>query len=206
MSDDDDEFGTDPHKLRRTEGPETSEAAAESVDTAQFEALAYDIILKHGLDGCTMDQLREGFKRRAPPNTQFVNRRTGLHQKGLVLVTPQTRRGVGSGKAQHVYIARSLLRPEWIADLKQNYGWLNPCLFGKDEVVPLDPSSKKAIIRDLANDLARSLLSLIEEGGLRSTSIGEPLDHEDSALGRACKLLGKPLPVVPDWHEKLEEL
>lgn len=199
------EFGTEPHMLRRNDGPDTSEDAAQSVDTEQFETLAYKIILEHGLDGCTMDQLREAFKERAPPLTQFVNRRTGIHQKGLVLVTPTCRRGV-SGRRQYVYIARELLLPEWIADLKQNHGWLNPCLFGPGEEVPLDPSSNKALIRDLANSLAHELLSAIEEGGARSTSIGDPLDTEDSPLGRACAMFKKPVPVVPDWDSELEKI
>jgi hypothetical protein len=201
-----DEFGTEPRMIRRNDGPDTSEAAAHSVDTEQFERLAYAIILEHGIDGCTLDQLREGFLRRAPPHTQFVNRRTGLHQKGMVLVIPMTRRGEGSGKSQYVYVAKRLLLPEWIADLKQNHGWLNPCLFGPNEEVPLDPSSKKAIIRDLANDLAATRLALIEEGGLRSTSIGEPLDTEDSALGRACALFKKSVPLVPDWDHELDRI
>jgi hypothetical protein len=198
-------FGTDPHMLRRNEGPETSEDAAQSVDTAQFEALAFDIILGCGLDGCIQDELREGFAVRAPPLTQFVNRRTGIHQKGLVLRTPIVRRGV-SGREQHVYIAKKLMPQEWVDDLKLRYGWLNPCLFGPGEQVPLDPDSKEALIRDLADDLASALLGQLTEAGLRTASVGDPLDHEDSALGRACKLLGRPLPVVPSWDTTLEDI
>lgn len=209
MSDDeDDEFGTDPHKLRRSDGPDTSKAAAHTVDTAQFEELAYDIHLEHGIEGCILAELRDRFAERAPPVALYgaAARRTGIHQKGMVLRTPLVRRAGNSGRMQHVYIARQLMPLEWVQDLKDRYGWLNPCLFSKDEEVPLDPDSKEAIIRDLANDLATARLELLTESGERTTTIGQPLDTEDSALGRACKLFRKPIPIIPDWGVELELL
>lgn len=199
------EFGTDPHIIRRNDGPVTSEIAAQAVDTAQFEAVAYDIIKSFGLEGCIGDQLRDEFRRRTPPNTQFINRRTGLHQKGLVLRTHITRRG-SSGQPQHVYVAKELLEPEWILWMKHNHGWLNPCLFGDDEEVPQDPMKARTLIRDLANDLACSIHALMQEGGVIRDSIGQPLADPDSALGRACAYLKRAMPLVPDYGDQLEEI
>jgi hypothetical protein len=118
---------TDSHKLRRNDHPVTSHEAAETVDTEQFEALALQIHLEYGLHGCTLDDLRHGFSLRAPPNTQFANRRTGLHQKGLVLDTGTKRRGE-VGRRQSVYVATSLLTPEWIHWIKNNPDAKNDCL------------------------------------------------------------------------------
>lgn len=120
--------GTEAFKLSRLEHPDTSKRAAETVDTARFEELALTIISEKGLAGCTLDDLREEFKKRAPPNTQFVNRRTGLHQKGFVLDTG-TRRAGESGRQQAVYVATSCLSPEWLDYIRNCPTARNPCLW-----------------------------------------------------------------------------
>lgn len=122
------ECGTETYKLSRTEHPDTSKAAAETVDTARFEELALAIITEKGLSGCTLDDLREEFEKRAPPNTQFVNRRTGLHQKGFVLDTGTRRKGE-SGRQQAVYVSTALLSAEWVEWIKQCPTARNPCLW-----------------------------------------------------------------------------
>lgn len=122
------ECGTESYKLSMTEHPDTSKAAAETVDTARFEELALLIISEKGQFGCTLDDLREEFKKRAPPNTQFVNRRTGLHQKGFVLDTG-TRRTGESGRQQAVYVATSQLTAEWLEWIKNCPTARNPCLW-----------------------------------------------------------------------------
>jgi hypothetical protein len=65
---------------------------------------------------------------------------------------------------------------------------------------------ERELIRDLANELAGQIHALMQEGGVITQSIGEPLDQEDSILGRACAYLGKPIPTVPSWDEQLVEL
>lgn len=187
-------FGTDPRLLHPTEGIDTSTEAAHSVDTAKGEALAYEIILGFGLNGCILDELREEYRKQAGLDSQFVNRRTGLHQKGLVLRQHITRKG-SSGKRQYVYVAKALLLPEWIQWMKENYGWLNPCLFGPDEVVPVDPMSARTLIRELLDDLVSAEIALMQEGGVYSDAVGQSFD-EDSSIGRACKYLGIQIPIV----------
>lgn len=198
-------FGTDPHIIHRTDGIDTSEEAAYAVDTEKGERLAYQIVLEHGLNGCILDELKSEYRKRAGLDSQFVNRRTGLHQKGLVLRQHVTRRG-SSGKRQYVYVAKELLKPEWIQWMKENYGWLNACLFEHGETVPIDPMKAKNLIRELANDLALSIHALMQEGGVIRDSIGEPLTDDDSSLGRACAYLRRPIPTVPDYGEQVTEI
>ncbi len=83
--------------------------------------------------------------------------------------------------------------------MKENYGWLNPCLFGEGEEIPLDPMSPKGIITDLLEELITTSYSLMQEGGAYTNAIGEPVDTEDSAIGRACKYLKLSIPTVPPW-------
>lgn len=199
------DFGTDPHIIHRTDGPDSSAVAAHMVDTASGEKLVYEIIESYGLEGCVLDQLKADFRKRAGIDTQYVNRRTGLHQKGRVLVTHIKRKGT-SGAPQYVYVARDLLQPEWIQWMKENHGWLNPCLFGKDEAVPVDPMKAKNLIKDLANDLALSIFALMQEVGAVTEEKGKPLATDESALGRACAYLKKPVPLCPDYGEDVEEI
>lgn len=65
---------------------------------------------------------------------------------------------------------------------------------------------ERELIRELANELAGQIHAMMQEGGCISSSIGEPLDNDESALGKACAYLGKPIPVCPAWHERLVEL
>lgn len=126
---------TERRKLRRNDHPDTSHAAAETCQAEQFEALALQVHVEHGPQGCTLDDLRKAFAERAPPNTQFVNRRTGLHQKGLVLDTGTRRKGE-SGKMQAVYVATSVLTPEWIEYIRQQTlggNAQNPCFEEKQD-------------------------------------------------------------------------
>lgn len=121
---------TDIRALRRNDHPDTSHAAALTVRSHHFETLALEIITEHGVPdkngngGCIADQLREGFARRAPPKTQFSNRRTGIHQQRLVIDTGLRRVGE-SGRRQAVYCATSLLSQEWIDWILNEYPKLN---------------------------------------------------------------------------------
>ena len=125
----DDEFGTEEFKLRRNDHPDTSFAAAVRVKSATYEALAYKVIKGFGLRGCILDDLRAGFlKEGVHQYTQFINRRTGLHQKGIILDTGVRREG-GSGRLQAVYVARELLTPELFQLIKDDPIARNECLF-----------------------------------------------------------------------------
>lgn len=139
-------LGTEPRKLRRNDHPDTSQKSAQSVQSAKYEQLALDVHLEAGLRGCTLDDLRKAFADRAPPNTQYTNRRTGLHQKGLILDTG-TRRIGESGKEQAVYVARSLLSPEWVEYIKQHPVACNPCFHPKlnEDVLMKDPTRGQPI-------------------------------------------------------------
>jgi hypothetical protein len=108
----------DRKKLRRNDHPDTSFESAETVQSKRFELLAYQIHLDFGIAGCRLDQLRTEFEKRAPRNTQFVNRRTTLHQAGLLLDTGYRVRSETSKKMQAVYVATCLLTPEQIEWIK----------------------------------------------------------------------------------------
>lgn len=56
---------------------------------------------------------------------------------------------------------------------------------------------ERELIRELANEVASLLFAMMQEGGCVTGSEGQPLDNEDSALGRACSYLGRPIPTSP---------
>jgi hypothetical protein len=126
---------TESHKLRRNDHPDTSHESAEQVDSERFEMLAYEIVLEHGLRGCTLDDLEDGFAKRAPPGTQFANRRTGIHQKGLILDTGDRRVG-RKNRRQAIYVARKLLTEELLIYIKNHPDAHNPCLDPESEKEP----------------------------------------------------------------------
>lgn len=65
---------------------------------------------------------------------------------------------------------------------------------------------ERELIRELANEVAALLFAMMQEGGCVRGTKGEPLDHEDSALGRACAYLGRPIPVSPEWDGPVQEI
>ncbi len=133
---------TDRRKLRRNDHPSTSHQAAVAVDAEGDEAIVLAIHVSFGLDGCITTQLRDEFwKRVGTHKKQHIPRRTRLHDDGLVLRVPEERMG-DMGVLQGVYVARSVMSEVGVQWLKDNCGWLNPCLFGPDEKVPLDPNKK----------------------------------------------------------------
>ena len=136
-----DGLGTEPHKLRRNDHPDTSHESAETEQSAKYEKLALEIHEEFVLAGCTLDDLYHAFQARAVPRTQFVNRRTGLHQKGLVLDTG-TRRVGEAGKSQAVYVARSVLSKEWLEYIKGHPDANNPCLHGGSTLRVHAPGNK----------------------------------------------------------------
>lgn len=125
------QFGTESRKIRRNDHPDTSFEAAATTDTGKYEQLAYEIITRHGINGCILDDVRQGFREAGAPRSAVYSvpsRITGLHQKGLVLDTGARKRGE-SGRRQAWYVATEFLSPEQIEWIKNQPLAKNDCLF-----------------------------------------------------------------------------
>lgn len=94
-------FGTDPHKLHRTESPATSREAAYGVDTTALERLVYEAIGTYP-DGCIADELLDRFSHY--PYSSITARFKALIDKGFIEVIG-TRKG-RSGRSQRVMRVR----------------------------------------------------------------------------------------------------
>jgi hypothetical protein len=92
-------FGTDPRRLVRTNSPDTSHAAAESVDTSRLEQMVYEAILNFGQRGCISDEVRKVFS--GYPYSSITARYRALIDKGYIEDTGERRQGL-SGKNQRV--------------------------------------------------------------------------------------------------------
>jgi hypothetical protein len=99
MTDDDIDFGTDPHKLARREDPDTSHEAAGKIDSAAWELEVCNAVASFGSKGCIQDDVLSMF----PPakyNT-VTPRFKALISKGFIEDTGERRRGK-SGRNQRV--------------------------------------------------------------------------------------------------------
>lgn len=90
-------FGTDPHKLRRNDSPETSFEAAHHVDTTSLEQLVFEAIGTYP-EGCIADELLDRFSHY--PYSSITARFKALIDKGFIEVIG-TRKG-RSGRSQRV--------------------------------------------------------------------------------------------------------
>lgn len=90
-------FGTDPHKLHRTDSPATSREAAYSVDTTALEQLVFEAICAYP-NGCIADELLERFSH--CPYSSITACFRALIDKGYIEVIG-TRKG-RSGRSQRV--------------------------------------------------------------------------------------------------------
>jgi hypothetical protein len=91
-------FGTHPEKMARREDPDTSQEAAEKVDSARLERMVYEVICKYP-DGCIADEIMKHF-----PNhgVQTISPRYApLIRKGLIYDTGERRPG-SVGRSQRV--------------------------------------------------------------------------------------------------------
>lgn len=121
-------FATEPHKLRRNDGPDTSDASARATRTGENNARAYYVIQKAGIMGATADDVRrEWLELGAHPRASYFPRITNIHEQGLILDTG-TRRASDSGRPMAVYVATNLLSPEWIEYIRNHPDAHNPCL------------------------------------------------------------------------------
>lgn len=97
------ELGTDPFLLARTDDPDTSHAAAASINTTDLETLVLNAIDAAGPRGMTQDELLAAF-----PGLSYSSvtaRPAALKRKGFVVATDGKRKG-SSGRAQTVLVAR----------------------------------------------------------------------------------------------------
>lgn len=92
-------FGTEPQRLVRHDGIDTSVAAAMSVDTTRLEREVYECIASFGERGCISDDVRQRFPRL--PYSSVTARYRSLIDKGLIEDTGQRRAG-WSGRGQRV--------------------------------------------------------------------------------------------------------
>ena len=103
-------YGTSAYKLHRSDAPDTSRAAAESVNTTTAEAMVHRAIHRFGPGGCIVGDLFElaSAGRLGKHAYSFTARLSGLQNKGFITAGPDTRPGP-SGRAQRVM--RSIKTP-----------------------------------------------------------------------------------------------
>jgi len=92
-------FGTPARKLARSNDPDTSKDAAESVDTTKLESMVYDAICRFGNAGCISDEIRDAFP--SMPYSSVTARYRALLDKGMIVDTGARRPGK-SGRSQRV--------------------------------------------------------------------------------------------------------
>lgn len=95
-------YGTEPHKLHRTDAVETSVDAAHSVDTTKLEQIVHEEIRRFGEHGCIADDILAAFP--SHPYSSITARFSALINKGLVERTGERRKG-RSGRGQSVMVA-----------------------------------------------------------------------------------------------------
>jgi hypothetical protein len=91
-------FGNHPRKMARSTDPDTSQAAAEKVDSAKLERMVYEVICMYP-NGCTSDQIIKHFPNKG---VQTISPRLApLIRKGLIYDTGERRPG-SAGRKQRV--------------------------------------------------------------------------------------------------------
>jgi hypothetical protein len=102
-------FGTLWNKLARRGDPDTSNEAAQAVDTTKLEALVYEAIRSFGDQGCISDDVRAMFP--SLPYSSVTARYKALIDKGYIEDTGDRRQG-GSGRSQRVLRATKAVTTE----------------------------------------------------------------------------------------------
>jgi len=92
-------FGTEPHKLHRSNSLQTSVDAAYSVDSTVLEKLVYEEILSSGRHGMIADELL--IKYSYLPYSSITARFSALERKGFISRIGDKREG-RSGRGQMV--------------------------------------------------------------------------------------------------------
>jgi len=91
-------FGTDPKYLVRTDDPDTSHEAAESVDTTKLEALVYAAVYAHP-EGCIQDEVLAMYP--GKPYSSITARFRALLDKKLIEDTGLRKKG-RAGRNQRI--------------------------------------------------------------------------------------------------------
>ena len=94
-------FGTSDYKLFRPDSPDTSKAAARSIDTTRLEQMVYETIKGYGAAGCISDDVRATHPTLA--YSSVTARFKALAEKGLIRYDG-SRKGA-SGRSQRVMVA-----------------------------------------------------------------------------------------------------
>jgi hypothetical protein len=92
------EFGTDPKLLVRRDDPDTSHAAAQTVNSSELEKLVFETI-KRFADGCTQDDVLA--LNPTKPYSSITARFRALLDKGFIEDTGERKPG-RSGKPQRI--------------------------------------------------------------------------------------------------------
>lgn len=95
-------LGTPAFMLARTEGPDTSHAAARSVDTTNLEGMVLEAYRQAGTRGLTQDELLDLFP--GFSYSSITARPSALKRKFLIVDNGEKREGK-SGRQQSVLIA-----------------------------------------------------------------------------------------------------
>ena len=95
-------YGTEPHKLHRTDATGTSVDAAYDVDTSKLEGQVHAAIKAHGPNGCVQDDVIARFPS-STPYSSITARFSALLRKNLIHTTGERRKG-RSGKGQRVLV------------------------------------------------------------------------------------------------------
>lgn len=125
-------FDAEPRKLRRNDGPDTSQVSAATTRARENNERAYYIVQKALTHGATADDVRrEWVEHGGHPRASIFPRLTNIHDEGLILDTG-LRRASDAGRPMAIYIARVHLTESDIAWIKQNPKAHNRCLEDKE--------------------------------------------------------------------------
>ena len=91
-------FGTNPKQMARTEDPDTSKEAAETVPSAHLEQLVYEVITEFP-NGCTSEDVERALYQYK--SHSITPRFAPLIKKGLIIDTA-VRKKTASGRSQRV--------------------------------------------------------------------------------------------------------
>mgnify|MGYP003641529264 CR=1 FL=1 len=101
-------YGTDPRKLARKGGMDTSKDAAEKVNSSRLEEEVYKVILGSGPRGMISDEVRNSMPH-VSSYSSVTARYKALKEKKLIVATADRRPGV-SGRNQSVLVASAYIR------------------------------------------------------------------------------------------------
>lgn len=103
-------YGTEPRKLARKDGMETSKEAAGKVNSSRLESEVYQVILGAGPRGMISDEVRNAMPH-VNSYSSVTARYKSLKEKHLIVATEERRPGA-SGRNQSVLVASTYIPEE----------------------------------------------------------------------------------------------